>query len=164
MKWLKRLSALLLALLVAAIGYLLVAPPDLLRVGANYTAKMVCSNVFVAGRNADEVLAIDVQAPPVQIERLDLSVDEAHSSLLAQPKQVDVQLSMLVGTGQIRRQHAGIRRLRFARDERHPGPVRRLHAEGTHDFHVSMTTAEQHEIPCRRQQRRVGIDGLSSVV
>lgn len=47
----------------AGTGYLLVAPPDLLRVGTNYSAKIVCSNVFIAGRDANEVLAVDVQAP-----------------------------------------------------------------------------------------------------
>ncbi|MTI02392.1 serine hydrolase [Roseibium sp. RKSG952] len=50
-------------LAVAATGYLLIAPPDLLKVGTNYSAKIVCSNVFIAGRDPDEVLEIDVQAP-----------------------------------------------------------------------------------------------------
>lgn len=49
--------------IVAAVVYLLIAPPDLLRVGTNYSAKIVCSNVFLAGRDAEEVLALDVQAP-----------------------------------------------------------------------------------------------------
>ncbi len=44
-------------------GYLLIAPPDLLKVGTNYSAKIVCSNVFIAGRDPDEVLSVDVQAP-----------------------------------------------------------------------------------------------------
>ncbi|WP_375691743.1 serine hydrolase domain-containing protein [Pseudooceanicola sp. LIPI14-2-Ac024] len=44
-------------------GYLLIAPPELLRVGTNYSAKIVCSNVFIAGRDPDDVLAVDVQAP-----------------------------------------------------------------------------------------------------
>ncbi|MEN0000917.1 MAG: serine hydrolase [Pseudomonadota bacterium] len=70
MKWVKRLGAFVFALFVAAFGYLLIAPPDLLRVGSNYTAKMVCSNVFTAGRDADEVLAIDVQAPGHPLLRL----------------------------------------------------------------------------------------------
>ncbi|WP_375688408.1 serine hydrolase domain-containing protein [Pseudooceanicola sp. LIPI14-2-Ac024] len=56
------IGALLLAV-IAVTGYLLIAPPDLLRVGTNYSAKIVCSNVFLAGRDADEVLALDVQAP-----------------------------------------------------------------------------------------------------
>ncbi|MFC3614663.1 serine hydrolase domain-containing protein [Lutimaribacter marinistellae] len=48
---------------VLGAGYLFVSPPDLLRVGTNYSAKMVCSNVFIAGRDAEETLAVDVQAP-----------------------------------------------------------------------------------------------------
>ena len=45
-----------LTLTAGALGWLVLAPPDLLRVGANYTAKIVCSNVFIAGRNAEQVL------------------------------------------------------------------------------------------------------------
>lgn len=44
-------------------GWLAVAPPDLLRVGTAYSAKIVCSNTFLAGRDARDVLADDVQAP-----------------------------------------------------------------------------------------------------
>jgi CubicO group peptidase (beta-lactamase class C family) len=43
--------------------WLLAAPPELLRVGTGYAAKAVCSSVFVAGRDAGEVLRDDVQAP-----------------------------------------------------------------------------------------------------
>jgi CubicO group peptidase (beta-lactamase class C family) len=52
-----------LTLTAGALGWLVLAPPDLLRVGANYTAKIVCSNVFIAGRNAEQVLQEDVLAP-----------------------------------------------------------------------------------------------------
>ena len=48
----------------------LLAPPELIRVGSGYTAKIVCSNVFIAGRDADEVLAVDVQAPGHPLLRL----------------------------------------------------------------------------------------------
>jgi len=41
-----------------------------LRVGANYAAKIVCSNVFLAKRNAAEVLQSDVQAPGIWILHL----------------------------------------------------------------------------------------------
>lgn len=51
-----------LAVLTATLGWLKMAPPELLRVGANYSAKMVCSNVFLAGREAEQVLRDDVQA------------------------------------------------------------------------------------------------------
>jgi CubicO group peptidase (beta-lactamase class C family) len=58
---------LLLAVLLLALW---LKPPDLLRVGANYSAKVVCSNVFLAGRDPDEVLRTDVQAPGVALLRL----------------------------------------------------------------------------------------------
>jgi hypothetical protein len=38
-------------------------PPALIRIGAAYAAKIVCSNVFLAGRDPGEVLRTDVQAP-----------------------------------------------------------------------------------------------------
>ncbi|AHK44888.1 6-aminohexanoate-dimer hydrolase protein [Ensifer adhaerens OV14] len=44
-------------------GWLAVAPPGLLKVGDGYAAKIVCSNVFIAGRDGQAVLADDVQAP-----------------------------------------------------------------------------------------------------
>ena len=43
--------------------WLWLAPPAMLRVAAGYAAKIVCSGVFVAGRDAAEVLRVDVQAP-----------------------------------------------------------------------------------------------------
>jgi CubicO group peptidase (beta-lactamase class C family) len=46
------------------------APPDLIRVGAGYTAKIVCSNVFIAARDPLEVLKTDVQAPGHPLLRL----------------------------------------------------------------------------------------------
>jgi CubicO group peptidase (beta-lactamase class C family) len=51
-------------LLLAAGGALVLAtrPPALLRDAANHGAKTVCSNVFLAGRDAEAVLAQDVQA------------------------------------------------------------------------------------------------------
>jgi CubicO group peptidase (beta-lactamase class C family) len=64
-------AAVLLLILV-----LWMKPPDLLRVGANYTAKIVCSNVFLAGRDPQEVLRTDVQAPGIALLRLmRISVD-----------------------------------------------------------------------------------------
>jgi CubicO group peptidase (beta-lactamase class C family) len=55
---------LLLLLLVIALW---LKPPDIMRVGANYAAKIVCSNVFLAGRDPDEVLRTDVQAPGIAL-------------------------------------------------------------------------------------------------
>jgi CubicO group peptidase (beta-lactamase class C family) len=59
-----------LLLLPPAILLLWVWPPELIRVGANYTAKTVCSNVFLAHRDPAEVLATDVQAPGHPMLRL----------------------------------------------------------------------------------------------
>jgi CubicO group peptidase (beta-lactamase class C family) len=55
-----------LALIVAILGvggWLYWAPPELVRLGAAYSAKIVCSNAFIAGRDAREVLTVDVQSP-----------------------------------------------------------------------------------------------------
>ncbi len=57
---------LLVAVVVTVIGiaaWLYFAPPAMIRVATGYSAKIVCSNVFVANRDADEVLEVDVQAP-----------------------------------------------------------------------------------------------------
>lgn len=66
------------------VGWLAVAPPELLRVGDGYAAKIVCSNVFVAGRDAAAVLDADVQAPGNPILRLvRVSVDNAAQTVTA---------------------------------------------------------------------------------
>ncbi|MCO6388050.1 serine hydrolase [Aliihoeflea sp. 40Bstr573] len=62
-KLLKGALVVLLVAVAALAGWLYLAPPDLIRVGTGYTAKIVCSNVFIAGRDPQEVLAVDVQAP-----------------------------------------------------------------------------------------------------
>lgn len=63
----KKLAVAGAVLVVAAVGggaaWLSVSPPDLLRVGDGYAAKIVCSNTFLAGRDPQAVLAEDVQAP-----------------------------------------------------------------------------------------------------
>ena len=53
----------ILVILAIAAWTLIANPPELLRIGAAYAAKTVCSNVFVAGRDSAGVLAHDVQAP-----------------------------------------------------------------------------------------------------
>ncbi len=67
MRWLVMIgrgTVLLLVMgLTGLIIYLTLVQPELLRVGTGYAAKIVCSNVFVAGRPSAEVLAQDVQAP-----------------------------------------------------------------------------------------------------
>ncbi|MCJ8518436.1 CubicO group peptidase (beta-lactamase class C family) [Pseudorhizobium tarimense] len=59
----KILAAVLVLCLIGSFLWLYFASPALLRVGAGYTAKIVCSNVFLAGRDPEEVLTVDVQAP-----------------------------------------------------------------------------------------------------
>lgn len=76
------IAAIGLALAVLIVGgftWLWLAPPDLLRVGTGYAAKIVCSNVFLAGRDAGDVLADDVQAPGHPLLRLvgvDVDMDQ----------------------------------------------------------------------------------------
>jgi CubicO group peptidase (beta-lactamase class C family) len=70
LKILRRTLLLLLVALFAGVATLWLKPPALLRVGANYAAKIVCSNVFLAGRDPEEVLRVDVQAPGIAILRL----------------------------------------------------------------------------------------------
>lgn len=73
----KYLLAAILLLLLALMAWLWLAPPELIRVGSNYAAKIVCSNVFLANREAAHVLADDVQAPGHPLLRLmRASVDE----------------------------------------------------------------------------------------
>ncbi|MFQ0814466.1 6-aminohexanoate hydrolase [Brucella anthropi] len=79
---LKFVGGLLLAIVVVAIFWLAVRPPELLRVGTGYAAKIICSNVFIAGRDADVVLADDVQAPGNPLLRLlNVSVDRNSNSV-----------------------------------------------------------------------------------
>ncbi len=76
-KLLVGLALVLVVVVGGAVAYLLAAPPDLLRVATGYSAKMVCSNVFIAGRDASEVMAVDVQAPGHPLLRhVDVEVDE----------------------------------------------------------------------------------------
>lgn len=73
------------ALLVfGAMLYLFVAPPDLLRVATNYSAKIVCSNLFLAGRDAVEVQNLDVQAGghPI-LGYISIDVDEPKGVVIA---------------------------------------------------------------------------------
>lgn len=56
---------------------LVVAPPDELGVATGYSAKIVCSNYFIAHRDPAEVMAVDVQAPGHPLLKLvSVSVDE----------------------------------------------------------------------------------------
>ncbi len=80
-KWTIRVAA----IAVVALGaWLYFAPPDLIRVATAYSAKIVCSNVFVAGRDANSVLAEDVQAPGHPILKfVRVSVDESAGTVKA---------------------------------------------------------------------------------
>jgi CubicO group peptidase (beta-lactamase class C family) len=55
--------AVLVIVVIAAAAWLYFAPPALIRVATAYSAKMVCSNAFLASRLSDQVMSIDVQAP-----------------------------------------------------------------------------------------------------
>jgi CubicO group peptidase (beta-lactamase class C family) len=59
---LHRLPLILAGLLAAVLLWLWAAPPNLIRVGAGYAAKIVCSSVFISGRDAHRVLQDDVQS------------------------------------------------------------------------------------------------------
>lgn len=80
-KWTLRLAV----IAVVALGvWLYFAPPDLIRVATSYSAKIVCSNVFIAGRDANAVLADDVQAPGHPILKfVRVSVDESAGTVKA---------------------------------------------------------------------------------
>jgi CubicO group peptidase (beta-lactamase class C family) len=83
-----RIARLVLGLVVLGVGaaaaWLYFAPPELIRVGSGYSAKIVCSNVFIAGRDPGEVLAVDVQAPGHPLLRLmRVSVDRNRGTVSA---------------------------------------------------------------------------------
>ncbi len=95
MRFLKWAGGLLVLALAGVFGWLAVSPPDLVRVATNYAAKMVCSNVFVAGRDAGEVMAVDVQAPGHPIfKAISVNVDRE-----ANPPRVSAKLLGVFGTG-----------------------------------------------------------------
>ncbi|PBB95544.1 serine hydrolase [Mesorhizobium sp. WSM3862] len=76
-KFIKWLLGLIVLAVVALFAWLYLAPPELIRVGSGYAAKIVCSNVFIAGRDSNEVLAVDVQAPGHPLLKLmKVSVDK----------------------------------------------------------------------------------------
>jgi CubicO group peptidase (beta-lactamase class C family) len=72
------------AAVLLALGLLWAKPPELTRVMANYAAKIVCSNTFVANRDPQEVLQNDVQAPGNPLLRLiRISVDRDQRTVRA---------------------------------------------------------------------------------
>lgn len=83
-KILKWLVALIVLAVAGMSAWLYFAPPALIRVGSGYAAKIVCSNVFIAGRDANQVLADDVQAPGHPLLRLmSVSVDQSAGTVRA---------------------------------------------------------------------------------
>ncbi|SFS20193.1 serine hydrolase domain-containing protein [Yoonia litorea] len=81
----KVLGSTILIVVIAAALYLRFLSPDLLRVATNYSAKIVCSSVFISGRDADDVLKIDVQAPGHPILRyVTVDVDQEENTVSAQ--------------------------------------------------------------------------------
>ncbi|PND28873.1 serine hydrolase [Sinorhizobium sp. M4_45] len=81
---LKTLGGPVAAALAGLVGWLALFPPELLKVGDGYAAKIVCSNVFLAGRDPQEVLAQDVQAPGHPLLKLvRVSVDQEEQSVTA---------------------------------------------------------------------------------
>jgi hypothetical protein len=84
MKILRRTLGALLLLLIAVVLILWLKPPALLRVGANYSAKIICSNVFLAARNPEQVLSLDVQAPGIALLKfMRVSVDRGRGVVRA---------------------------------------------------------------------------------
>ncbi|NJR13316.1 MAG: cytochrome c oxidase assembly protein [Phyllobacteriaceae bacterium] len=78
MRVVKWLAGLLLVAIIGGFGFLRINPPELLQVGTGYSAKIICSNVFLAGRDAQDVLKVDVQSPGHPLLKLvSVSVDES---------------------------------------------------------------------------------------
>lgn len=83
----KILKILVVAVVLAVVGvagWLAFAPPALIRVATAYSAKIVCSNHFLAGRDGQQVLALDVQAPghPI-LKYIAIDVDERAQTVSA---------------------------------------------------------------------------------
>lgn len=62
-KILAGVAGMIVAAIIGIGMWLWLAPPEILRVADGYAAKIVCSNVFLAHRDPEQVLAEDVQAP-----------------------------------------------------------------------------------------------------
>lgn len=84
LKWAAAIVVGTAVLLAGGALALYLQPPELIRVAAGYSAKIVCSNVFLAKRDAQAVLADDVQAPGHPILKLmEVSVDREHQLVRA---------------------------------------------------------------------------------
>jgi len=75
----KFLVAIVLLGILGFSGWLIFSPPDGMLSASAYAAKMVCSNVFIAKRDADAVIGSDVAlALPRIVSRLKIRVDAAN--------------------------------------------------------------------------------------
>ena len=83
-RWMAAAGALAGVAVIGVVG-LRLAPPELLRLGTAYAAKIVCSNVHLAGRDADEVMAVDVQAPGHPLLKLVAASVDGDSATVAFP-------------------------------------------------------------------------------
>jgi Beta-lactamase class C and other penicillin binding proteins len=76
----KSLAGLFALAMLAGLAWLWISPPDLIRLGSSYAAKIICSNAFLAGRDPNEVLTLDVQAPGhplLKLMQAEVEEDEA---------------------------------------------------------------------------------------
>ena len=79
-----KISAALVILIAGSAAWLHHSPPELFHVGSNYTAKIVCTNVFMLNRDPDEVLRVDVQAPGNPfLKIMKVAVDREHGIVQA---------------------------------------------------------------------------------
>src|ERR1700733_3116356 len=74
MRWVLKIFKFLVAILLVAIlalsGWIAFMRPELLPVLSAYAAKTVCSNVFIAKRDADDVIRTDVQFAERSVTKL----------------------------------------------------------------------------------------------
>ena len=76
LKIFKLLVAIVLLGILGFSGWLTFSPPDGLLSASAYAAKMVCSNVFIAKRDADAVIGTDVEfALPRIVKRMKINID-----------------------------------------------------------------------------------------
>lgn len=81
LRWVMRTLALVILL---AVLWLLIAPPDLLRVASGYAAKITCSNVFLAGRSVEAIVGDDLKAPNHWIfDYMSVSADHSEGTATA---------------------------------------------------------------------------------
>lgn len=117
-KILKWLAALVVLLVAGVAGWLYFSPPALIRVATAYSAKIVCSNQFLAWRDGQAVLALDVQAPGHPILKY-ISADVDVSA-----RTVSAKLLGLFGEGRaVYRQGAGCTSVPYGAQAQELGPV-----------------------------------------